>query len=139
MALNKINVEVILTEINCGECGGTYAINERYRAQKYENGGSWNCPYCECGWGYSDNNENSQLKKKLQQEEKRRKWAEQAEKDRRIELENARKKLSAQKGVNTKMKNRAKAGGVVNKIFTPVEGAASSRRPHPKRITIVVE
>lgn len=112
MGLKSISVEVELTEINCGECGGIYAINERYRKQKYQNGGSWNCPYCQVGWGYSGNDENSQLKAKLEKEEQRRKWAEQAEAERRGELDKTRKQLSAQKGANTRMKNRAKAAAV---------------------------
>lgn len=45
---------VTLTTIDCGECGGTYAINERYRRQRAETGGLWNCPYCKVGWGYCE-------------------------------------------------------------------------------------
>lgn len=45
-----LNVE--FTIINCGECGGSYAINERYRAHQESKGGSWTCPYCKVGWGY---------------------------------------------------------------------------------------
>ncbi len=56
----QLNVAVILTEINCGCCGGTYAINERYRAHKAEKGGYWKCPYCGELWGYGD----SELKRK---------------------------------------------------------------------------
>lgn len=58
---------ISLTSIDCGECGGTYAINERYRKEKEQVGASWNCPYCKCGWGYSNNGENSRLKKQLEQ------------------------------------------------------------------------
>lgn len=65
-------VDLTLTTINCGECGGTYAINERYRAQKAESGGSWTCPYCKTGWGYENNNENARLKKNLEEEKKRK-------------------------------------------------------------------
>lgn len=54
---------VTLTEINCGECGGTYAINERYRRQRQDNSGTWNCPYCQTSWGYA--------KGELQQEQER--------------------------------------------------------------------
>lgn len=45
---------VQLTEINCGECGGTYAINERYRKQREDKSGFWTCPYCKCSWGYGE-------------------------------------------------------------------------------------
>lgn len=40
-----IAVTVELTQFSCGECGGTYAINERYRQQKHDKGGGWTCPY----------------------------------------------------------------------------------------------
>lgn len=69
---DNFNVSVELTKIHCGECGGTYAISERYRKQKYESGGSWNCPYCRCGWGYSENNENSKLKHQVEQLKKQK-------------------------------------------------------------------
>jgi phage/plasmid primase-like uncharacterized protein len=45
-------VTVELTEINCGECGGVYALNERYRQTKADKGGFWHCPYCQVSWGY---------------------------------------------------------------------------------------
>ena len=68
MTLHAINVQIELTEINCGECGGTYAINERYRLQKYEKGQGWTCPYCKCGWGYFKDGENATLKRELAEE-----------------------------------------------------------------------
>lgn len=58
---------VTLHTINCGACGGIYAINERYRSDRATDGGDWTCPYCKCRWGYSDHNENSRLKKELEQ------------------------------------------------------------------------
>lgn len=54
-----------LTTINCGECGGSYAINERYRQQRYEEGNGWNCPYCRVSWGYFENNRHKKLKREL--------------------------------------------------------------------------
>jgi len=72
MTLHAINVQVVLTEINCGECGGTYAINERYRLQKYQKGESWTCPYCKTGWGYSAEGENARLKRELEAERNRK-------------------------------------------------------------------
>jgi hypothetical protein len=60
---------VQLTTINCGSCGGTYAINERYRLQRQEQGGYWHCPYCECSWGYSVS-ENTKLKKQMEDKER---------------------------------------------------------------------
>lgn len=44
---------VEMKQINCGECGGSYAISERYRSQKQTEGKTWNCPYCKVSWGYA--------------------------------------------------------------------------------------
>ena len=110
MNLHNISVAVTLTEINCGECGGTYAINERYREQQYQQGGSWTCPYCECGWGYSENNENSKLKKQLEAEKRGWELAEhQAERAREHER-HAKNVARAQKAAKTRIKNRIKNG-----------------------------
>lgn len=50
--LTHINVDVELTQISCGSCGGTYAINERYREQCESHARCWHCPYCNKSWGY---------------------------------------------------------------------------------------
>lgn len=71
MGLAQLHVSVLLTEINCGECGGTYAINERYREQRHQKGESWTCPYCKTGWGYSGKSENAKLKRELAEEQQR--------------------------------------------------------------------
>jgi DNA repair exonuclease SbcCD ATPase subunit len=124
MALAKISVEVELTEINCGQCGGTYAINEKYRETKYQKGGCWNCPYCRVGWGYSDNNENSKLKRALEQEKKRKEWAQQ-------QAANAERALAAQKGVNTKLKKRVAAGvcPCCNRTFKQLSAHMAKKHP----------
>lgn len=103
MTLHHINVQVQLTEINCGECGGTYAINERYRQQMYQKGGSWNCPYCDTGWGYSQDNENSRLKKQIEAEKRGKELAQR-------QAEYARNQVRAQKAAKTRLKNRIKNG-----------------------------
>lgn len=41
-----------LESVDCGRCGGSYALNERFIDTKREEGGSWHCPYCQSGWGY---------------------------------------------------------------------------------------
>lgn len=47
-----LEIAVTLTEINCGDCGGVYALNERYRKQREDQSGYWHCPYCQTSWGY---------------------------------------------------------------------------------------
>lgn len=63
--MTTITESVQLTVINCGRCGGTYAINEFYRAQRQENGGGWHCPYCDCTWGFFGKTDNQLLKERL--------------------------------------------------------------------------
>ena len=53
-ALRQVELGVAFTQIDCGSCGGSYAINERYHDHCQERGKSWTCPYCKCGWGYSN-------------------------------------------------------------------------------------
>lgn len=93
MGLAAIQVTVELTEINCGECGGTYAINERYRQQKYQKGESWNCPYCRTGWGYSGNSENEKLRRELAAEKQRKESALARENEERAARERLERKL----------------------------------------------
>ena len=110
MSLPQIAYNVELTAINCGECGGTYAINERYRRQQYEKSGSWTCPYCKCGWGYSTNNENARLKRQLEQEKQEREWERQRKERALSEANSLRREVIAQKSVVTKLRKRVKAG-----------------------------
>ena len=92
-------VTVELTQISCGDCGGTYAINERYRQQKYEKGQSWNCPYCRCGWGY-EKGENQILREQVEAEKRRTQLALARENEERAEKEKAERKLKrVSKGV----------------------------------------
>lgn len=60
---------ITLSKIECGNCGATYAINERFRADREKEGGSWTCPYCQCGWGYKVG-ENARLKGQLESKER---------------------------------------------------------------------
>jgi hypothetical protein len=53
-----------LESVDCGECGGSYALNERYINQARAKGGTWHCPYCQTGWGYAEGTE-AKLKKQL--------------------------------------------------------------------------
>lgn len=93
MGLPAIQVTVVLTEINCGECGGTYAINERYRQTRYEKGESWTCPYCATGWGYTGNSENAKLKRELEAERQRKEAALSRENEQRAAKEKLERKL----------------------------------------------
>lgn len=110
MALMQFQEPVTLTQINCGECGGTYAINERYRQQQYEKGGSWTCPYCKCGWGYSNNNENARLRKELAEAQRGKDFYKNNAAAEREAREATERRLIAQKAAKTRLRNRIKNG-----------------------------
>lgn len=122
---------VELTTINCGECGGTYALNARYVSQRQQKGGYWNCPYCRCSWGYGDQSENARLKKELENERKRKEWAEQAAKNAREERDAAMHRERAQKAAKTRLKNRVAKGvcPCCNRTFENLARHMSAKHP----------
>lgn len=105
-----ISMEVTLTTINCGECGGTYAINERYRAQKESKGGGWHCPYCQCNWGYFGETEAQKLKKQLETERRNVEFYRNNARSERDAREQTERRLVARKAANTRLRNRVKNG-----------------------------
>ena len=50
MILEKMDVLTTLRKVQCGGCGGVYAISENYYIKKQETGGFWTCPYCNSRW-----------------------------------------------------------------------------------------
>jgi hypothetical protein len=88
---------VTLEQINCGGCGATYALNKRYIDARREDGGGWHCPYCQIGWGYSNNNENAILRRALAEAERQARVAKCDAMKERIEKEQAQGKLNRTK------------------------------------------
>lgn len=129
-AIKKHEFTVELTTINCGECGGTYAINERYRQQKATEGGYWNCPYCRCGWGYGES-ENARLKKELDQERKRKEWAQQEARNANQKAEHERRVGLGYKGALVKTKKRIGKGTCpcCKRHFSNVERHMATQHP----------
>lgn len=106
-----ITVSTELRAVHCGECGGTYALDARYHRQKKENGGFWNCPYCQCSWGFpKEASEIERLRREVEKKE-REVTREQARHDQtRAELEQTEHRRRAEKGHRTRLQNRIKAG-----------------------------
>ncbi len=105
-----INTNLDFATIVCGECGGVYAILERYRLTHYRAGTCWTCPYCEVGWGYDGQGENARLKRDLKEKEhdlqnqkKRTQWAKQ-------EARHSENRRRAEKAAKTRIKNRIANG-----------------------------
>lgn len=127
----KYNTSVELTTMNCGICGGTYAINERRRAECFQTGDGWHCPYCQASWGYSNNNENARLKRELEAERKRKEWAQQdalRQREARLAAENRER---AQKAAKTRLKNRVAKGvcPCCNRTFENLQRHMASKHP----------
>lgn len=123
-----LQLAVTLHEINCGECGGTYAINERYREQRETKGGGWNCPYCRVGWGYFKNTLNDKLKKEIEEERARK----QAALDRANQAE---ANLAQAIRKNTAVMKRIHAGTCPCCKRTFKQLAAHMKRKHPDAVT----
>lgn len=108
-ALTQVQATAELTTIHCGKCGGIYAIAARYRQEKYNRGGYWHCPYCQCSWGYVSSeidrmkDQLAAKERELESERKRKEWAQQ-------EAKIAERRRRALKAVVTKTKNRIAHG-----------------------------
>ncbi len=60
--MSTINVSVKLNMIDCGVCGGVYAITATYEDRCQEHGLTWTCPYCKTGWGYQESGHQKEVK-----------------------------------------------------------------------------
>lgn len=102
--MHELNVDTTLSTVHCGECGGVYAIQSRYREQKKHYGGFWTCPYCASSWGYpKEKSEIERLKRQVESERKRTEWAQ-------TEARNAENRRRAAQGQVTRIKNRVGKG-----------------------------
>ena len=94
MSAQVLELPVRLVTVNCGVCGGVYAINERYHEHHRERGGYWRCPYGEHSWGFDpQGSELAQLKRKLAEEEARKQRALVEANEQRAAREKAERKL----------------------------------------------
>jgi len=105
MGLQNLKTDTELMEMQCGSCGVWHAIPKVMYESCLEEGGFWHCPN-----GHSRGYSEGSLRKKLEKEEKRRKWAENNAQQARLDAAKSERGRIAQKAANTRMKNRAKAG-----------------------------
>ena len=105
----RVSTSTDLATITCGSCGGIYAVAETFRLHKQVKGGYWNCPYCQCLWGFGESEISKvrdQLRaaeEKVERERKRTEWAQQ-------EARITERRRRALKGHLTKMKKRVSHG-----------------------------
>lgn len=131
MSLAQVVETVVLTQINCGECAATYAINERYRKQKLDNGGGWHCPYCRTSWGYFGETEAQKLKKLLEAQQRQTEFAKNNAKAEREAREATERRLTAQKAAKTRLRNRIKNGvcPCCTRSFTDLRRHIATKHP----------
>lgn len=108
--MSNLKVEVDLASVSCGECGGTYAIAERYRRKAEEEGTSWTCPYCKVGWGYRNAGTNEKLKKQLVASQAAHDQTAARLKNSRKETEHEAARARGFKGAHAKLKKRVGSG-----------------------------
>jgi hypothetical protein len=127
----SIIITVDLTQITCGECGGVYAIGERYREKRQQDGTGWHCPYCDCSWDYFSNGENARLKRELAQKEEEIRMKERAVTAAKCEAEAAR--LQAHKAALKcrRIEKRVRAGvcPCCNRTFSNLARHMQTKHP----------
>jgi hypothetical protein len=123
-------LQVQFTQIDCGRCGGVYAINERYRANRHEEGKSWNCPYCQCCWGYAEG-ENDKLKKEVAAKQARIDQLNAAVAAKQAEIATKEKQAERQRREAARLRKRAKCGvcPCCNRSFQALSRHMKSKHP----------
>ena len=106
---HKFATAVTLTVIQCGECGGSYAICENYRNQKHTHGGYWTCPYCKASWGYGKS-ALSRMEAKLASEQRTSEHLRDLKRSEEREKERQARRARAFKGHLKRTKARIAAG-----------------------------
>lgn len=131
-----ISVDTELSTINCGQCGGIYAINERYRRQKEEKGGTWNCPYCKTGWGYAKS-KIQELRESIAEKERVLALERSRHDQTRAKLHETEKSVIAYKAASTRAKKRSAAGVCPCCHRTVKQMAQHIKSKHPEYIAEV--
>lgn len=107
--LETITIGTQLKVIQCGECGGIYALNKRYVDMKWEGSGYWTCPYCICSWGYGKS-EIDRMKEELKQAYKDTKFYSDRLANERAAHEQTQMSLRGHKAAKTRLINRVSKG-----------------------------
>lgn len=110
MGLAQIEQIVTLTQMNCGNCAGTYAINEAYRQKRQDTATGWHCPYCQTAWGYFGTNEAARLRRALEDKQRSLEFHKANAASERAAREKTERRLSATRGAKTRLQNRIKNG-----------------------------
>lgn len=117
-----ITYTTTIVAMSCGACGIPFGLSNELYTRAMNHGASWYCPGC----GQSrifKTTENDRLKQELELEKRRRASAE-------YEAESTKRRLSAQRGLVTRMGNRAAAGVCLHCNRTFKQLAAHMKSKH---------
>lgn len=104
-------VSTQLRTFTCGECGGLYALGEKYASHKQEIGGFWKCPYCGCSWGYPKEGSKLEVAKRQAAESEARLIRERAAHDQtRAQLAATKTEAIKEAQKHQRLQKRIKAG-----------------------------
>lgn len=107
-----LNFDTALEAQVCGTCGITWAQPKEFTAQKRNDGKTFYCPNGH-PWVFRET-DLDKLRKEMQaqidRKERERQWAAEARDRYRQEAEDTKRRLAAQKGQLTKIKNRVAKG-----------------------------
>jgi hypothetical protein len=129
-----ILAQIQLTQLQCPSCNAPYAISEDFRSRRWQDGKSWNCPYCDIGISYRDN-ENARLKKQLAAEQQRANALSAGNDQLRAELRdaktNAKRQITRAKNETRRLEQRAAAGvcPCCNRTFQQLARHMKSQHP----------
>ena len=129
--LSTHTASTMLTTINCGTCGGVYAISERFRREKRDNGGYWNCPYCKCRWGFGES-ELDRVRKELKSETDCLTRERSRHDQTRADRDHKEAQRRAEKAAKTKIQRRVGAGvcPCCKRHFTNLERHMKTKHPN---------
>jgi hypothetical protein len=105
-----LEVCTTLHTFTCGHCSGVYAIAERYRAKREEEGNGWHCPYCQSKWGYFGKTEAQKLRDELTRKDAQLDQERARQRELRERIQQRDNVIRAERGAKTKLKKRIAAG-----------------------------
>lgn len=123
-----------LIPIECGACGGVYAIAESYYDHKYDTDDDWNCPYCQSlmGWGAGRGGRIAKLEREKARLEREKFNLSIRLETTRADLTHAKHQTRAEKGAKTKLKKRSAAGVCLHCKRSFKQLHHHMRRQHPE-------
>lgn len=110
MGDRAIDINVAMTAVTCGECGGSYAITSRFHKDCHEQGKSWNCPYCRVGWGFAGRGELAKLREERDQATRRAEFLQNHGRRMAEERDHEKRRAATYKGHLTRYKTRVGRG-----------------------------